>query len=316
MTKEIAIGIDIGGTNTTFGFVDKDANIISQFSIRTTDYETIESFVAALSEVIFSFTNSNTDIIIKGIGIGVPNGNYYNGSIEFAPNLKWKGVIPLAEMINKKMHVPVLLTNDANAAALGEMIYGGAVNMKDFIFITLGTGLGSGIVVNGEMVYGNDGFAGEIGHVIIVPNGRMCGCGRKGCVETYCSATGIKRTFIELLEKNNIESEIVKSNIDAKYIYDQAIAGNKYALEAFEITGDYLGLTLANSAAYTSPEAIFLFGGLANAGEYIFKPTIRSFEKNLLKIYQNKIKILPSKLKESDAAVLGAASLIWKELNN
>jgi glucokinase len=316
MKKEIAVGIDIGGTNTTFGFVDKDANIISRFSIRTTDYETIEAFVAALSDVIFDFTNSNTDIIVKGIGIGVPNGNYYNGSIEFAPNLKWKGIIPLAEMIKNKLHVPVLLTNDANAAAIGEMIYGAAINMKNFIFITLGTGLGSGIVVNGEMVYGHDGFAGEIGHIIIVPNGRICGCGRKGCVETYCSATGIKSTFIELLEKSNIEPEIDKSNINAKYIYDLAIDGNKLAIEAFEITGDYLGFTLANSVAYTSPEAIFLFGGLANAGEYIFKPTIRSFEKNLLKIYQNKIKILPSGLKESDAAVLGAASLVWKELNN
>ena len=316
MTKEIAIGIDIGGTNTAIGFVNKDAQIISLSYLKTTDYETAETFVNALSEVISDITNLHPDIIIKGIGIGAPNGNFYNGSIEFAPNLKWKGIVPLSEMIIKKLHVPVLLTNDANAAAIGEMIYGAAVNMKDFIFITLGTGLGSGIVVNGEMVYGHDGFAGEIGHVIIDPSGRLCGCGRKGCVETYCSATGIKYTFIELLEKNNIEPVVDKSNINAKYIYDQAIAGNKLALEAFEITGDYLGFTLANSVAYTSPEAIFLFGGLANAGEYIFKPTIRSFEKNLLQIYKNKIKILPSGLKESDAAVLGAASLIWKELNN
>lgn len=313
--KEIAVGVDIGGTNTIIGFVDINANVISQSSMRTSDYPNAEDFVIALTGLISKTINANPEFDVKGIGIGAPNGNFYNGSIEFAPNLLWEGIVPLADMISKIIRLPVMLTNDANAAALGEMIYGSAKNISDFLFITLGTGLGSGIIVNGQLVYGHDGFAGEIGHVIIEPNGRQCGCGRKGCSETYCSATGIKKTYIELLEKNTTSSKIDYDAIDSKYIFNEAVKGNTLALEAFEITGQYLGFTLANSVAYTSPEAIFLFGGLANAGELIFKPTIKYFESNLLEIYKKKIKILPSGLIESDAAIMGAASLIWKEIN-
>ena len=243
---------------------------------------------------------------LAGIGIGAPNGNYFKGTIEFAPNLKWEGIIPLAQLFSEKLNCKTILTNDANAAAIGEMIFGGAKGMKDFIFITLGTGLGSGIVANGEMIYGHDSFAGEIGHVIMFQDGRQCGCGRNGCLETYCSATGIIKTYMQLTNSDQL--------IDAKCIYDKALADDKKAIEAFNYTGDILGLALANSVAYTSPEAIFLFGGLALAGDFIFKPTIESFEKNLLHIYKNKIKIIPSKLKENEAAILGAASLVWKEI--
>jgi glucokinase len=313
MKRKVAIGIDIGGTNTVIGIVDKDANIIARISMKTSEYPIATEFVDELTSKIKGEFNNYGELSLIGAGIGAPNGNFYNGSIEFAPNLKWDGIVPLAKMITDKLNIPVILTNDANAAAIGEMIYGSAKNIKDFLFITLGTGLGSGIVVNGELVYGHDGFAGEIGHVIIEPNGRICGCGRKGCAEVYCSATGIKNTFIELINENSIDLKISVEDIDSKYIYNEAVENNPIALQAFQITGKYLGLILANSVAYTSPQAIFLFGGLANAKELIFKPTIESFENNLLKIYKNKIKILPSGLNENDAAILGAASLIWKD---
>ncbi len=315
MKQQLVAGIDIGGTNTKFGLVDTAGKFLLSESISTEHFPIPEDLVAVVCEHIKKMIVQFSDKYeLAGVGIGAPNGNYFSGTIEFAPNLKWKGIIPLAKMFEDKLHVKAVLTNDANAAALGEMIFGGAKGMNDFIFITLGTGLGSGIVVNGEMVYGHDGFAGELGHVIMFSDGRQCGCGRKGCLETYCSATGIKRTYSDLLMSSHEKISSSGKVADAKYIYDKAIAGDKIAIEAFDYTGDILGLALANSVAYTSPQAIFLFGGLALAGDFIFKPTIESFEKNLLHIYKNKIQLLPSQLHENDAAILGAASLIWKEI--
>ncbi|MFY9308480.1 MAG: ROK family protein [Bacteroidia bacterium] len=313
MTQQLVAGIDIGGTNTTFGLVDARGTILFKETIATEHFPIPEDLVAVVCEHIKkAFEPFAGKYELKGIGIGAPNGNFFKGTIEFAPNLKWKGIVPLAKLFSERLDCKALLTNDANAAAIGEMIFGGARGMKDFIFITLGTGLGSGIVVNGEMVYGHDSFAGELGHVIMFPDGRQCGCGRKGCLETYCSATGIKRTYSDLLIGQH-EKVNVGMGADARYIYNKAVGGDKTAIEAFNYTGDILGLALANSVAYTSPEAIFLFGGLALSGDFIFKPTIESFERNLLPIYKNKIKILPSKLPENDAAILGAASLIWKD---
>lgn len=315
MTQQLVAGIDIGGTNTVFGLVDSAGNILLKEAVPTAHFALPENLVAAISERIEKyFIDFSENFELAGVGIGAPNGNYFKGTIEQAANLKWKGIIPLAGLFSYRLNCKVILTNDANAAAIGEMLFGGAKGMKDFIFITLGTGVGSGIVVNGGMVYGHDSFAGEIGHVIMFPNGRQCGCGRKGCLETYCSATAIKRTYSDMLLRNNGETEIAGKVVDAKYIYDKAVSGDKDAIEAFNYTGDILGLALANSVAYTSPQAIFLFGGLALAGDFIFKPTIESFEKNLLNIYKNKIKILPSQLSENDAAILGAASLVWKEI--
>ncbi|MEN8119263.1 MAG: ROK family protein [Bacteroidota bacterium] len=317
--KELCIGIDIGGTNTVIGVVDRDGNFSAENSISTKKYQKIDKFIEALNNCIKESLDSiNTNYILKGIGIGAPNGNYYNGSIEYAPNLNWYEIIPLSDIINKQFHVPVVLTNDANAAAMGEMIYGAAKNLNDFIVITLGTGLGSGLVVDGKVVYGHDGFAGEIGHTIYDPNGRMCACGRKGCLETYASATGIKRTVIELLnnpDSKSILNKIPKNELDSKDIYEAAVKGDKIALEAFDYTARVLGLKLADSIAYTSPEAIFLFGGLALAGDYILKPTKKYMEENLLKIYKNKVKLELSGLMGKNAAILGAAALIWKEFD-
>lgn len=313
--QTLVAAIDIGGTNTVFGLVDKSGKILLKETVPTEHFPIPEDLVAVVCEHIKkAFIAFSNDYELKGVGIGAPNGNYFNGTIEFAPNLKWEGVVPLAKLFSDRLNVKAVLTNDANAAAIGEMTFGGAKGMKDFIFITLGTGLGSGIVSNGEMILGHDSFAGEIGHVIMFPDGRQCGCGRKGCLETYCSATGIKRTYADLLMSHHDKANLQARVADAKYIYDKAMANDKDAIEAFNQTGEILGLALANSVAYTSPEAIFLFGGLALAGDFIFKPTVESFERNLLNIYKNKIKILPSQLKENDAAILGAASLILKEL--
>ncbi len=309
MTQQLAAGIDIGGTNTVFGLVNRKGEIIAYGSVKTAEYPEASELVKAVSEKIQEALPPGS--ALAGVGIGAPNGNYYKGTIEFAPNLKWYGIIPIAGYFSEALHCKAILTNDANAAALGEMIFGGAKGMKDFLIITLGTGLGSGIVVNGSVVYGHDGFAGEVGHVIAIPEGRLCGCGRKGCVETYCSATGIKRTYYE---KKNIQSETM-AYISSRQIFEQALAGDKASIETFEYTGKILGLVLANSVAYTSPEAIFLFGGPTQAGELLFKPTRESFEENLLNIYKGKIKILPSLLNENDVAILGAASLVWKDVN-
>ena len=308
--KELVSGIDIGGTNTVIGFVDAVGNCLFKTSIKTPGYDDPAVFVKDVAGIINDFFYRNEDSCLAGIGIGAPNGNYYSGSIEFAPNLKWKGVVPLVKLFKKYFEVPVILTNDANAAAIGEMVYGNAKGMKNFIEITLGTGVGSGIVVDGNMVYGHDGFAGEIGHTIIFPGGRTCGCGRNGCLEAYCSAGGIVKTYMELLEKEGKKAE---KEITPFIISQLAGKGDKIAIRTYEYTGEVLGLGLSNSVAHTSPEAIFIFGGIANAGEILFKPLRESFEKNLLHIYKNKIKILPSGIKENDAAILGAASLVWKQ---
>ena len=315
MKKEVAIGIDIGGTNTEFGIVDKEGNCISYDSIKTDQFEDAPAFVDALSEKI----NSQIKLLkeefrVKGIGVGAPNGNYFTGNIEFAPNLKWKGVIHLSDLLEKRMKLQVTLTNDANAAAIGEMYYGAAKGMKDFIVITLGTGLGSGIVVNGELLYGHDGFAGELGHTIVDPEGRICGCGKKGCLETYASATGIKKTVVEMLENTNEPSILRtfnKTTLNSKEIYLAAQKNDKIALDAFEFTGKILGMKLADAIAFSSPEAIILFGGLAKSGEYIFTPTKKYMEHYLLPIFRNKVKLLPSAMKNENAAVLGAAALTW-----
>jgi len=304
--NKIAVGIDIGGTNTVLGLVDQHGNILFRDLVKTTDFPDPQNFISVISERIKSLLNSG-DLQLEGIGIGAPNGNYFNGTIEFAPNLKWKGIVPLVNLFKEHFDVPVFLTNDANAAAMGEKIYGGAKEMKDFIFITLGTGVGSGIVANGHLVYGHDGFAGEIGHVIVDFNGRPCGCGRKGCLETYCSAGGIVTTMNELIQQEGIEGKEWTS----KSIYEAAMKGDTLAIHTFEITGEILGKALANSVAYTSPEAIFLFGGLAQAGELIFEPTKQFLEDNLLEIYKGKVKLLSSSLPEADAAILGASALVW-----
>lgn len=316
MEKPYAIGIDIGGTNTVFGVVDKRGHIINQGSIKTGAYKEINDYVANLAvsvqEIIDQVGGSGN---IKGIGVGAPNANFFTGCIEFAANLPWKGVIPLAQMLTDKLNIPVALTNDANAAAIGEMTYGAARGMKDFIVITLGTGVGSGIVVNGQLVYGHDGFAGELGHTTIIREGRICGCGKKGCLETYSSATGVARSAKEYLQTRkdpSILRELDINTIESKDVYDAAVKGDKLALEIFELTGKLLGEAFADFVAFSSPEAIILFGGLAKSGKFIFDPVRKHMEENMLPIYRNKIKLLMSEMKESDAAVLGASALGWE----
>lgn len=316
MEKPYAIGIDIGGTNSVFGIVDKRGHIINQGSIKTGTYKEINDYInhlsAGVQEIIDQVGGSGN---IKGIGVGAPNGNYFTGCIEFAPNLPWKGVIPLAQMLTDKLNIPVALTNDANAAAIGEMTYGAARGLKDFIVITLGTGVGSGIVVNGQLVYGHDGFAGELGHTTSRRDGRICGCGKKGCLETYTSATGVARTAREFLETRKDASlmrELDPAEITSKDVYDAAVKGDKLALEIFDMTGQLLGESFADFVAFSSPEAIILFGGLTKAGNLIFDPVRKHMEENMLPIYRNKIKLLMSELKESDAAVLGASALGWE----
>jgi glucokinase len=309
---QYSIGIDIGGTNSMMGIVDKMGNILFEAELITNDYELIEDFADACYKLLYPEINKLGFQEFRGIGIGAPNGNYYQGTIEFAPNLRWKGVVPLAKIFSQKFNLNTTVTNDANAAAIGEMMHGAAKGMNDFIMVTLGTGVGSGFVANGKMMYGHDGFAGELGHTIAVRDGRLCGCGRKGCLETYTSATGIVRTANEFLETKTISSSLRNlTTITSKNIYDAAVKGDFLALEIFEFTGKILGQSLADVIAITSPEAIILFGGLAQAGKFIFEPTRKYMEQNLLKIYQGKVKLLPSELKESDAAILGAASLIW-----
>ncbi|RHS47973.1 ROK family protein [Tannerella sp. AF04-6] len=317
MSKPYVVGIDIGGTNTVFGIVDARGTIIASGSIKTNKFNEVEDYVNELHSELFRLLEQNnaTDKIM-GIGVGAPNGNYFNGTIEFAPNLPWRGVIPLAQMLTDRFGIPVSLTNDANAAAIGEMTYGAARGLKDFIMITLGTGVGSGIVVNGQLVYGHDGFAGELGHVIVRPNnGRLCGCGRTGCLEAYTSATGVARTAREFLEVRNDPSslrQIPIQDITSKDVYDAAITGDKLALEIFDYTGKILGEAFANFIAFSSPKAIILFGGLAKAGDLILKPIKEAMDRNTLNIYKGKVKIMFSELKESDAAVLGASALGWE----
>ena len=322
--KKVAIGVDVGGTNTAIGVVDKDGNVMIKDNIATATHGDFEKFIADLSVAIKQLINSakmiNEDIEIVGIGIGAPNGNYYNGTIEYAPNLSFRGVLHFVELL--KTHFPALpaiaLTNDANAAAIGEMIYGGARGMKNFVMYTLGTGVGSGVVVNGDLVYGHDGFAGECGHTTLIPGGRLCGCGSLGHLEAYCSAPGMKRTAFELMvQYNAVDSMLANKSfleLDSKMIYDAAKAGDKVANMVFEKTGQWLGQGLADTVHHLSPEAIFLFGGPTAAGDLIFRPTKESMETHLLPIFKNKIKILPSQLKPGDAAIVGASALAWKEM--
>ncbi|GET20637.1 ROK family protein [Prolixibacter denitrificans] len=321
--KRVAIGIDIGGTNTVLGVVDENGDVLVKDSISTPNHGDVGKYVASLSESINELIDSvhklNADAEVMGIGIGAPNGNYYKGTIEQAANLAFKGVVPLVDLLKENFpHLKALaLTNDANAAAMGEMIYGGAKGMKNFVMITLGTGLGSGIVVNGDLVYGHDGFAGEVGHTTVIPHGRVCGCGGAGHLEAYCSAPGIKRTVFELLTKYNGGSELTKysfDELDSKKVFEAAEKGDKVALEAFEITGELLGQGLGDTVCHLSPEAIFLFGGPTAAGDLIFKPTKESMERHVLPIFRNKVEILPSKLKAGSAAIVGASALVWKEL--
>ena len=316
MEKPYVVGMDIGGTNTVFGVVDSRGNVLASDSIKTQEYEEIDEYVDAVCKKLIPLLQQFGGAEkFKGMGVGAPNGNYYNGTIEFAPNLPWKGVIPLAAMFEDKLGIPTALTNDANAAAIGEMTYGAARGLRDFIMITLGTGVGSGIVVNGQLVYGHDGFAGELGHVIVEREGRICGCGRKGCLETYCSATGVARTAREFLVARSEPSllrEIPAEEIVSKDVYDAAIKGDKLALEIFEYTGTILGRALADFVAFSSPEAIVLFGGLAKSGDLIMKPIQKALEENVLKIYAGKTKLLLSQLKDADAAVLGASALGWE----
>lgn len=313
LSQKTVAAIDIGGTNTVFALIDRKGKVLVKSTLPTRSAPTPEEYVAEVAAELKRMADGRQ---FEGVGIGAPNGNYFNGTIEFAPNLPWRGVIRLADMFRQHLEVPAFVTNDANAAALGELYFGAAQDIRDFIFVTLGTGLGSGIVVNGDLVYGHDGFAGELGHTIILQHGRPCGCGRRGCLEQYCSATGLVKTYLEILRNADPDALGVApvDHLTSKWVFDKAMSGDEYAFTAFNYTGELLGLALANSVAYTSPEAIFLFGGLANAGELLFVPTLLSFEKNLLSIYKDKVRLLPSGLPENDAPLLGAASLAWNEL--
>ena len=315
--KPYVMGIDIGGTNSVFGIVDARGTVLAVDKIKTQKYEKIEDYVEALTSGMKALIKANdAEGKIKGIGVGAPNGNFYTGTIEFAPNLPWKGVIPLANLISEKMGVPCALTNDANAAAIGEMTYGAARGMKDFIMITLGTGVGSGVVCNGQLVYGHDGFAGELGHVTIRrDNGRLCGCGRKGCLEAYASATGVARSAREILTSSTEPSslrDIPAEEITSLDVFNAAKAGDKIAKEIFEFTGKILGEAFVDFIAFTSPEAIVLFGGLAHAGDLLFEPIQRTIDENIMPIFKGKTKLLMSELKDADAAVLGASALGWE----
>ncbi len=313
---KVAIGIDVGGTNTVIGFVNNNGEILKEGSIKTSGHALFENYTSRISEKINELLADDFELI--GIGIGAPNGNIHTGCIEHAPNLAWKGILPIVEHLQTTFDTKAKLTNDANAAALGEMLFGKAKDKKDFVVITLGTGLGSGIVSNGELVYGHDGMAGEIGHTTVFYDGRTCGCGRKGCLETYASATGIRTTVLEMLENSDKKSalrEVPMASLESKHIYEAAIKNDEIALEAFEYTGRILGRKLADTVAHTSPEVFYFFGGLALAGDLIMLPTQRYFEEHLLKNYKGKIKMELSGLLSKNAAILGAAALIWNEDN-
>lgn len=317
ISSEYAIGIDIGGTNTKYGIVNHRGDILVNGELKTDAYPTIDGFIDALYNTLQPIIKEYCgDGKIKGIGIGAPNGNYYSGTIEYAPNLHWKGVIPMTELITAKFGVPSSLTNDANAAAVGEMMYGAARGMHDFIMITLGTGVGSGIVCNGHVVYGHDGFAGELGHTIIRHGGRKhWSTDLDGSLEAYASATGIVLTAKELLQQSNEPSSLrdyKPEAINSKIVYECAVKGDPIAQETYRFTGQILGEALANFIMFSSPEAIILFGGVIKAGDLILKPTKEHMEKNLLPIFQNKVKLIFSELKEADAAILGASALVWE----
>ncbi len=314
--KPYVLGIDIGGTNTVFGIVDARGNVIASSSIKTGKHANFDDYLEELHTEASRLIKANdAEGKIQGIGIGAPNANYYTGEIDNAVNLPWPN-LPLAKIVSEKFGIPVAITNDANAAALGEMTYGAARGMKDFIMITLGTGVGSGIVVNGQMVYGHDGLAGELGHVIVKRNnGRLCGCGRTGCLETYCSATGVARTAREFLEARSEPSTLRNlpiENITSKDVFDAAVNGDKLAKDIFDYTGTLLGEAFADMMVFSSPQAFILFGGLAKSGDLLMRPLREAMEKNMLSVFKGKAKVLLSELKEADAAVLGASALGWE----
>ena len=317
MNSTYVVGIDVGGQTSKIGVVDARGTVLAQTVIRTDTYDTVEPYIAELAEAVKKvIADAGAEGKIRGIGVGAPNGNYYTGTIEAAPNLAWgHNRVEFAKLLSEAMGgLPVALTNDANAAAVGEMTYGAARGMKNFIMITLGTGVGSGIVINGEVVYGHDGFAGELGHTTAVrANGRSCGCGRSGCLEAYCSAMGVARTAREWLELSD-EPSLLRNcdNIASKDVYDAAKEGDKLALKVFEFTGKILGRSLADFIAFSSPEAIVLFGGLARAKEFLTEPILESMNANVLNLWKNKVELVYSQLKESDAAILGASALAWE----
>lgn len=311
--QDLALGIDIGGTNTVFGIVNRRGEILEQASMPTVGASTFDEYVALLKQHVAPMIDAVGLQNIAGAGVGAPNGNYYTGAIAYASNLPWKELIPAASLLQAALGLKTTLTNDANAATIGEMMYGAAKGMKDFIMVTLGTGLGSGFVANGQLIYGHDGFAGELGHVIAVRDGRDCGCGRKGCLETYASATGIVRTAREWLAIRTDETRLkdLGETLSARKISEAAEAGDPLANELFDYTGRILGQCLADIVAITSPEAIILFGGLAHAGPLIFDPTKSYMEEAMLRNYKGKVSILPSALPAADAAILGASALAW-----
>jgi glucokinase len=310
-STEYALGVDIGGTNTVYGICDKNGELIYESSVHTTLHGTAQALVDFIHDEL-----SQKDLVstIVGIGVGAPNGNYYSGTIEFAPNLSWKGIVPLAEIFATKFGVPAVLTNDANAAAIGEMTYGNARDLSHFVTVTLGTGLGSGIIINNELLYGHDGFAGEYGHIQVIPNGRKCGCGRHGCLETYVSATGVVRSIDELPSDAKATSALnTGADFTAQDVFELALNGDGFAKEIIEFTERTLGNALANFTCFSSPQAYVLFGGIAQNG-YAFAEKVKIYmEEHMLNIYKNKVEIRISSLHDKNAAVLGAASLVWKE---
>ncbi len=318
MAQDLVIGIDIGGQTTKCGVVDARGTVLAQTVIRTDTYSEVEPYIAELAEALLRIiAEAKAEGSIRGIGVGAPNGNYYTGNIESAVNLTWGGTrtIEFAKLLSEQMGgIPVSLTNDANAAAMGEMTYGAARGMKNFIMITLGTGVGSGIIINGEMVYGHDGFAGELGHTCAVRNnGRQCNCGKTGCLETYCSAIGVARTAREWIELTDEPSSLRSlDKITSKDVYEAAKDGDKLALKVFDFTGRILGQSFADFIAFSAPEAIVLFGGLARAKEFLTEPIEKAMNENVLPLWRNKVKLVFSQLKESDAAILGASALAWE----
>lgn len=318
-TTDITLGIDIGGTSTTFGFVSRKGEILEEAVIPTQASDHVTLFLPRLYDAIDQLREKLPQgCLLKGIGIGAPNANFYRGTVENPPNLAWGGVVKIVELFEKRFNLPSVITNDANAAAIGEMKFGAAQNFKNFILITLGTGLGSGIVVNGDLIYGHTGFAGEMGHLLVNTDGRFCGDGRRGCLEAYVSVTGIRRTISKLLADTLDDSElrgVSQADLTGIRITEAAQRGDKVALEAFEYTGRILGQKLADTVLITSPEAIILFGGLANAKDFIFQPTLRYLEHHLFHLFKGSVKLLISDLQEQNAAVLGASALIWHELD-
>lgn len=314
--KSLVIGLDLGGTNSVFGVVDSKGKIVATTSIKTQAYPSVDQYVMESVKAVKQIAEQVGGMEkIRAMGIGAPCGNYYKGTIEHAANLVWaKGIVPLANMFVNELGIPVVVTNDAKAAAMGEMKYGVAVGMNNFVELTLGTGVGSGIVVNGQLIYGFDGFAGELGHMIVEPDGRPCGCGRKGCLETYCSATGVVRTAIAMLEESSEATslrDIATDKLTSYEVYKAAMAGDAMAQEVFKQTGRRIGIACANIATFLSPEAFIFFGGLAQAGELLLRPIEEAYNENVLSLYKGKARFLMSGLDGAKAAILGASAIAW-----